>query len=876
MRTTFLISILAACVVAGAIAPASGQTCEYPLFIQQGSVDANVMFLFDSSGSMNEAITHDAYDPNRSYSGSFSRTRDYSVATDGLYSRRSFISGASTSPKAYLVDSDAGEDGIYNGNYLNWVFSHATSTQRDAIPRLTRVQLAKAAVNAVIDSADDRVRFGVFKFNGTNGYGGTMVSPMGTDRATIATQVNAIHAEGYTPLAESLVDIAEEYQTTDDDAPIQYACQRNFVVIVTDGLPTRDDAVSIVSDDGDGYFLDDVAEWLKDNDLRDDMDGLQYANTYTIGMNIDAPILAETATRGDGSYFTANNAASLSTSLQRVLRDIVNRISAGSAVAVVSTEGDAEDYLYRGKFLPSDWSGYLEAFELPYETGEEPVWEAGALLRSRSPSSRTIFTSVSGTRRDFTTAQASNLRVAMGAANDTQAGEIIRWTRGEAVTGYRDRLGWVLGDIVDSSPVAIGPPASFHRFNNYASFRSANRDRERVVYVGANDGMVHCFLAATGEELWAYIPNDQLDDLKNLAAVDYCHEFTVNLTPRVVDAYVNGAWRTMLLGGEKQGGRAYFALDVTDPRDPEFMWENNHADVVASWSQVEVVRMESTGEYWGFVGSGLNTAGEARLVAFNLEDGSLEYSDLLSDNGDVNLTTPCTAVDLDFNDFTDVMYVSDLTGNLWRVDLTGNDPVRTLLFNTGGQPIQAQPIISIDYNRDVYIYFGTGRYLEMDDMSNVDQQSYYCIIDRHDGATVDRNDLVDQSSTINEVEAAPGWFLNLSQDDGERVTEANAIVAGIVYFTTFAPNDEPCSAGGTSWLYAVQFKNGAAYDGDDDSSNDTGDGRAIEIGDGITAKPVVDIVNGQVLVQGSDTRIAVRDTLGLIRQVIVRSWQQRY
>jgi type IV pilus assembly protein PilY1 len=182
----------------------------------------------------------------------------------------------------------------------------------------------------------------------------------------------------------------------------------------------------------------------------------------------------------------------------------------------------------------------------------------------------------------------------------------------------------------------------------------------------------------------------------------------------------------------------------------------------------------------------------------------------------------------------------------------------------------------VDYNRDVYIYFGTGRYVDRDDMLDTSQQTYYCIIDRNDGQTVDKADLLDQSVTINAAPAAPGWYVDLNIEPGERVTEPNAIVAGIVYFTTYAPSSVPCSAGGTSWLYAVQFRNGAAYDGDDDSGNDSPTNRYTEIGDGIVAKPVIDIVNEKILVQGSDTRIHTQDTFGLMRQLIVRSWQQQY
>jgi len=894
-------SLVGVFVGALSLLPARAAVCEYPLFIQQGSVDANVMFLFDDSGSMNEAIAHDAYDPTRTYTGTLTTTRDYYVGTDGWYSRRSFRTGAPTTPTAYLVDSDQGEDGIYTGNYLNWVFQYATSAQRAAIPRFTRIQMAKAAVNDIIANMSGNVRYGVYRFNDDDG--GTLVASLGTAGATIITRVNAIRGSGWTPLGETLADIAD-YFRTDPDA-IQYDCQRNFVVVVTDGYPTQDHdfttdlgndytdpsedtpnstcssigAPNPDSDDCSGY-LDDVALWMRTNDMRDDMDGRQYVNTYTVGMNVDAPILDETAIDGDGAYFVANNAAQLSASLQDVLRDILNRISSGAAVAVVSTEGQADDYLFRGKFLPTSWAGYLEAFVLPYNTGDTPAWEAGDLLSQRSPSTREIITSVGGVQQDFTAANVNNLYGAMGVANSTIGTNVINWTRGENVTGYRDRKGWILGDIVESAPVTVGRPMGTHTFNDYRAFRNANAGRERAIYVGSNDGMVHGFLAATGEELWAYVPNSKLSFLDDIAATNYCHAFSVNGTPRVVDAYVQGKWRTVLIEGLKQGGSTYFALDVTDPRNPEFLWEIDLADVSESWAQVEVARVEYLDKWVGFIGSGPDeTTGEAYLIAIDLEDGSLIQSDLLSTlTGETNMATACKAVDLDFDGWHDVMYLGDLAGNLWRVALDGNDIDPELLFKTEpGQPIQAQPIVTVDYTGHVFLYFGTGRYLDNSDFSTTDLQTFYCLVDDHGGTTISRtSDLVDQTDSVSPVEGFRGWFIDLEVAAGERVTEPDALVAGIIYFTTFAPSDVVCTAGGTSYLYAVKFRNGAGFDDDDDDSNDTTDGRVTDLGDGIATKPVIDIVNQKVLVQGSDTRIHVEDTLGQVRLLTVRSWRQQY
>jgi type IV pilus assembly protein PilY1 len=896
-------SILAASLVGafvGAISllPANAAVCEYPLFIQQGAVDANVMFLFDDSGSMNEAIAHDAYDPNRTYTGTLTTDREYAVASDGWYSRRSFRTGAPTTPTAYLVDSDQGEDGVYIGNYLNWVFQYATAAQRSAIPRFTRIQMAKTAVADIVTNMTNNVRYGMFRFNDDDG--GQLVADLGTDAATIITRMNAVRAEGWTPLGETLADIADHYRTA---GVIQYDCQRNFVVVVTDGYPTQDQdfdneyldpsedtpnstcgsigAPNPDSDNCSGY-LDDVALWLRSNDMDGDPDnGVQYVNTYTVGMNVDAPILDEAARDGDGAYFVANNAAQLSASLQNVLRDILNRISAGAAVAVVSTEGTGDDYLYRGKFLPTSWTGYLEAFLLPYGTGDQPVWEAGQLLAQRSPSSREMFTSVGGTMYDFTTANVGNLYGAMGVANTTIGTQVINWTRGENVAGYRDRQGWILADIVESAPITVGRVIGTYNFNDFRAFRNANQSRERAIYVASNGGMVHAFLASTGEELWAYIPNSVLPLLDDLAATNYCHTYTVNGTARVVDAYVQGQWRTILIQGQKQGGNTYFALDVTDPRNPEFLWENDVPEVMESWAQAEVARVRFLDKWVAFVGSGPDeTTGDAYLIGFDMEDGTVIHSDRLSNiaGGVTNMATACKAVDLNFDGWHDVMYMGDLDGNLWRVGLDGSDFDRTLLFKTeANQQIQAQPIITVDFNGKVFVYFGTGRYIDNDDFATTYLQSFYCLVDDHGGTTISRtSDLVDQTDTINPIEGFKGWFIDLEVAAGERVTEPDALVAGIIYFTTFAPSDDLCKAGGHSFLYRVKFRNGAGFDDDDDDGNDTTDGRIVDLGDGIATKPVIDIVNQHVLVQGSDTRIHVEDTQGQIQLLTVRSWRQQY
>ncbi|MEW6532613.1 MAG: PilC/PilY family type IV pilus protein [Thermodesulfobacteriota bacterium] len=209
-----------------------------------------------------------------------------------------------------------------------------------------------------------------------------------------------------------------------------------------------------------------------------------------------------------------------------------------------------------------------------------------------------------------------------GAVDTADATRIIEWIRGTADgladSCYRSRddtqnssLKWLLGDIAYSTPVIVSPPSlggvsqSDPNVVAYLTYRNSNIQRKKVVYVGANDGMVHAFLMGEwdttenrwvyaantdhpniGKELWAYIPSNLLSEVKDLALKSYgnvgCkHRTMVDLSPQAFHVYIDPdgtgplprSWRTVLLGGERGGGDVYFALDVTDPDNPILLWE---------------------------------------------------------------------------------------------------------------------------------------------------------------------------------------------------------------------------------------------------------------------------------------------------------------
>jgi type IV pilus assembly protein PilY1 len=898
------VALSVVCVFMLAGSTASAETCDFPLPIQRTMANGNVLFVLDSSGSMNTVLFHLDYNPTTVYEGPFLATDDYGVKKAGVYHPSDFESGLEDAPEVYMVNSDNSREGLYPGNYLNWLFYHATEAQRKSIPLLTRIQAEKAVMHLLLDEFNPEgaptgtLRFGFFTFN-SSGAGGNLMSKIGSPREVMLNQVDGVSASGPTPLAETLVDVIDYLSLTGNLAPIEYSCQKTFVVMLTDGYPTKDmDVPAYIGDwDKDGRepgscesigapfansmdcsdYMDDVAGYMNELDMRPDMDEVQNASTYVVGFNIDAPLLAQTAANGDGLYMTARSVEELKRALTNVLRDIIRRISSGSAVAIVSVEGESEDHLLRAKYLPVKWQGFLEAFALPYEDGDLPIWEAGALLADRSAVSRTVYTAVGGQQIEFVDDYADYLKDVMGLPTTEEAADVINWTRGDDIDGLRYRNNWKLGDIVDSSPVVVGAPRSFILDEEYMAFRVEHADRPRSVFVGANAGMVHAFDEMTGHEIWSFIPETHLPRLRGLADTTYCHEYFCNLTPKADDVYLGGQWRTVLFGGMKHGGDSFFAIDVTDPEFPQFLWETKIPMIIESWTQPEIVRVKGINETIAIIGSGPDyLTGDAYVMAINIEDGSLMWSDVLSNKADVNMSTAAEGVDLDFDGYTDLFYMSDLAGNLWRFDLEIFPPDRSLLFHTD-QPIQAEPVLTVDFNNDVFLYFGTGKYVDPIDFIDVSINTFYCVIDNHSLETVDRFGMIDQTNTIQEIPSnAKGWYVDLLMGEGERVVEPDALVAGVVYFTSFKPMAERCQFGGFSWLYAMDFRNGAGVDGNDDTSDDTTDGRVEEIGEGIVSKPVVDIIHEDVVIQGSDTRIHVRDTKGVIQQLIVRSWRQLY
>jgi type IV pilus assembly protein PilY1 len=373
------------------------------------------------------------------------------------------------------------------------------------------------------------------------------------------------------------------------------------------------------------------------------------------------------------------------------------------------------------------------------------------------------------------------------------------------------------------------------QFPDYATYPT--RPRLATVYIAANDGMLHAIetdvnfspyyqtggigTATTGDdtfsagnnvgngvERWSYIPGMVLPDLYKLASIPYTHRYFVDGSPTVADVCLSAPcagladWRTVLVGGLNSGGRGYYALDITNPKQPRALWEftvrkpsltacaattaaavgtTTDCDLGLSYGNPVITKLKSTGQWVVIVSSGLNNTGYEPGTSNRQGDGGgyLYILELASGRilhkiatgvGDPG-TLAANYVDANpsglakMNNFVDsslvnnttlAVYAGDMMGNLWRFDLDNSSATYLTAVKVAelkdafgtAQPVTTRPELGLINSRRV-IFVGTGRFLGTSDKSNTAKQSIYAIADDLIGnvTVTDRSPLVQQTIT---------------------------------------------------------------------------------------------------------------------------------
>ncbi|WP_408099856.1 pilus assembly protein [Stutzerimonas sp. VN223-3] len=667
----------------------------------------------------------------------------------------------------------------------------------------------------------------------------------------------------------------------------------------------------------------------------------------------------ETFSNGDkrpDNFYVASDATKMVESLKTAFANIADEVrSTTAALSTNSTKLETDTVVFQSMLDSAAWSGDLLAKAVATDgtVSETPTWKAATkldALTNAQMSDRSILTSappstdatsgalISTTGRTFTwaqlnTAQQEALRQTTGGALATeQVGQnrlaFIRGDRSMERTDatpnnpFRQRTSR-LGDIANSDPQYIYKPnfgysqlpesAGFTSAvkSAYTTFRASStyQSRPPLVVVGANDGMLHGFNASLessgGNELFAYVPNDLIDDLSQLTEPTYSHRYYVDGTPRIGDAWVGSAWKTLVIGSSGAGGRSIFALDVTNPTamsSSNVLWEFTHPEMGYSLGRPSLVPL-SNGKFGVIVTSGYDrptntTSGYVWIL--DAADGSVLKRFDLPDSGDLGAPL---AVDLDNDRVADRIYVADTKGNVWRLDTSGTtvsdwdaptslrvdgeiEPLFIAKDSSGARQAITAPLdAAYTKDRQIMLVFGTGSFYQTTDNEiprSPQVQSFYGIVDS--GEQIDgRQNLLEQE-ILREVtgtglngrgisqnvmeEEDQGWYLDLlwktsrggPGPKGERVISQAQLGGNRVTFSSLIPSADPCDAGGTSWIISLDLATGSRlaysyFDYNGDGKIDGDDYIELEDGTKIPVSGVADPDEG-----------AVKGTIGLSDQ----------
>jgi type IV pilus assembly protein PilY1 len=492
------------------------------------------------------------------------------------------------------------------------------------------------------------------------------------------------------------------------------------------------------------------------------------------------------AVNGRGQFYQARNPLSLAQGLTGALTQMSVQTGAAAASATSSPNiTPSNDSIFSSTYRTGYWDGQVIAQVIDTATGNvlspivwdaqsqldafvaldttpdilsRKIWTYDTTVTTGNPVKAFLYNNLTATEKTYfdnhctftllsqcTPATLTTAQISTGNIGNN----LVEWLRGnqslETQGIYRTRQ-HILGDTVNAKPSFVQSP--LYSFNDavtpsYSAFVTAQVNRQGVLYMGANDGMLHAFNTTTGAELWAYMPKIVMPNLYLLADTNYAnnHQYYVDGSPETMDIYIdsvtaaanylNAGWHTIMVGGLGLGGRGFYALDITDPYNPVALWEicadSTVCPVVGgitfsdtnmgySYGNPVITKRSSDGKWVVLLTSGYDNgsftpAGGAATITGSGQ-GIMYVLDAVT--GAVLNTSGTTVIgtstgsgtpampsglaklspwidSLSSNNEARYVYGGDLNGDIWRFDLgapgsTGNPTVTriaTLMDNTG-------------------------------------------------------------------------------------------------------------------------------------------------------------------------------------------------
>ncbi|HRD96706.1 MAG TPA: PilC/PilY family type IV pilus protein [Rubrivivax sp.] len=660
---------------------------------------------------------------------------------------------------------------------------------------------------------------------------------------------DGIRNAGLTPIEGTLLTALDYYSGTWNNAdegyvaacyPLPESCKKNFVVLLTDGLPsTSKDGVTLANPAAALAAAAGAAGSLKAAGIE----------TYVIGFalpyGVDSTTLDQVAVAGGTkNHHKADDTVSLQKAFDTIFDDIFKKTSAFGSVSQNSTAINTGSMIFQGRFDSTTWSGEVAAMK-PDDQGNTPeIWSSAGAGKIPAAAARKVFTLKPGVGgkefkliADLDAAQlgalsAVNCSAALTGNDCAQAR--IDWIRGDRTkedAPLRKRTS-VHGDVISSAPYYV---------------KATN-----TVYVGANDGLLHAMDAANGNELFSYVPNALFPKLYKLTQSSYTHDYYVDGEIAVSTSFETPG-KSILVGALGRGGKALYALDVTAPASfdaSKVLWEYTDADLGLVLGKPIIAKMNN-GKAAVIVGNGYNSATErGMLLIIDVETGALirkidtGAGGAAATNG---LASP-RGWDSDGNGTLDFLYVGDLLGNVWKFDLTAAapaswgsafaDPFFVAVDGNGvRQPITGMVGLGINARKGDpnfgkrYVFFGTGRYITSDDVTNKQTMSWYGLIDEGAAILNGRTDLKQRTIEIedvlngnaarafslaaaNDMVGKKGWYIDLVSPTngalGERMIGEHKLFDQVLLASSMIPDPNQCKPGGSGYLNAVDPFTGAA------------------------------------------------------------------